>query len=207
VAAVGGGLAIPAGASAAQIALDRPCYAEQQPMNITGSGFTPGGSVHLAFADGSFAGQATADAVGNLTAAAAAPVIATTQAAATLTATDQANPGNTATVPLQVSKLKVSTSPTRARPHSKVSYTARGFTTGQTLYGHYIFGGKRRKDVRIGRLVAPCGTLKRRMSLLPLKSVRFGTWTVQFDTSKRYSKKTVPAVRGQLFIFHSLRRG
>jgi hypothetical protein len=202
MAAVSGALAAPAAASAAQIAVDRPCYAEQQPMGISGTGFTPGAPVRLTFSDGRPAGQATADGAGNLVAGAVAPKISRSQATGAVTAVDQANPANLATIPVQVSKLKVTTSPTRARPHAKVTYSARGFTTGQTLYGHYLFGGKRRKDVRIGGLTAPCGTLKRRMSLLPVKRELFGTWTVQFDTSPTYSPKTVPAVRGQLSIFH-----
>jgi hypothetical protein len=198
-------LAVPAGASAATIALDHPCYAEQQPIAVTGGGFTPGAAVKLTFADGTYAGQLTADAAGNITGTASAPVLTATELSSTVTATDQANPAVTAAAPLQISKLQVSTVPSRARPHSTVTYRARGFTPGGTLYGHYIFKNKLRKNVRVGKVTGPCGTITRRMDLLPLRRIRYGSWTVQFDLRKSYSRSAQPAVRGTLLIFRSLR--
>jgi hypothetical protein len=205
VAGAAAGLALPAEASAGQIAVDRPCYAENQPINVTGGGFTPNGAVQLTYADGSYAGQATADAAGNVTAIASAPLVAQSQAPTTLTATDAANPTNTGSVPLQVTKLRVSVQPTRARPHTRVTYRARGFTTGTTLYGHYLYKGRLRKNARVGKLATPCGTITKHMSLLPLKRIRYGVWTVQFDANPHYSRTTVPAIRGALVIYHRLR--
>jgi hypothetical protein len=51
-----------------------------------------------------------------------------------------------------------------------------------------------RRNVFIGKLKGPCRTLKLRKRVLPT-STPTGVYTVQFDTRRRYSKKTKVWVR------------
>jgi hypothetical protein len=70
---------------------------------------------------------------------------------------------------------------------------ASGFTTGRRLFAHVVRRGYRR-DVRVGRLKGPCRTLSVRRRVLP-SGLAAGVYTVQFDTKRRYSRKTKVRVR------------
>jgi hypothetical protein len=199
------GLALPASADAASLAVDRPCYPVNGPINVSGTGFTPNTQVQLSFSNGTSAGFATADAAGNFGGAIQAPSINPLEQALTLIGTDRANPANTGSAALRITRFQASTKPSRARPHKRVLYRVRGFTGGGTVYVHYVFRGKLRGTRTLGPAKPPCGVVNKRMPLLPLRKVRFGTWTLQIDTSRKYSKNTLPRLVGTLLIFRTVR--
>jgi hypothetical protein len=137
------GVAMVAGtaqAQAAAVAVDQPCYLEGQAINVTGNGFSAGGSVNLAF-DGSAAGAATADTAGNIAQPLAAPFISgnSLQHTFSLAAQDATNPALAATAPVTVTKQAASISPHRARPSRKVTFNIHGMPPGRVLYLHYVF--------------------------------------------------------------------
>ena len=70
----------------------------------------------------------------------------------------------------------------------KLRINATGFTTGKRLYAH-IVRKRFKRNVFIGKLKGPCRTLKSRKRVLPAGTPT-GVYTVQFDTRRKYSKKT-----------------
>lgn len=198
--------ALAAQASAAAIAPNQACYVNANPsvgapMTILGSGFGPGDPVNIfggtvntnttAGADGSFAA-----ATGGPTLPSFGPATGTT----TLTATDE-NTGATATTTVRAANLAVSVHPASVRRISrqKVTYTFSGFTPGKHIYAYW-----RKKKVvarlRFGRASGPCGTLREKALMFPGGHPRSSSYSVTFETSKRYSKKAFPQVTEKLSI-------
>ena len=97
-------------------------------------------------------------------------------------------------------RFGLTTKPAPRRPTSKVTYTARGFTTGKRVYIHFRFGGVTRRTVSLGIAKGPCGIASQRMRALPTKA-RYGQWTSYTDQSKRFSPKTRPAWKDSFTIF------
>ena len=106
----------------------------------------------------------------------------------TLIATDAANPANVAQAQFLGSSLAVIVKPRNGAAGRKLRISASGFTTGKRLYAHVV-RGKYRHNVSIGKLKGPCRTTKARRRVLPA-GLSTGVYTVQFDTKRRYSKKT-----------------
>ena len=86
------------------------------------------------------------------------------------------------------SSLAVIVKPRNGAAGRKLRISASGFTTGKRLYAHVV-RGKYRHNVSIGKLKGPCRTTKARRRVLPA-GLSTGVYTVQFDTKRRYSKKT-----------------
>ena len=59
--------------------------------------------------------------------------------------------------------------------------------------------GRTRRTVKLGKAAAPCGTVSRRLPLLPVKA-RAGVWTIYVDQSRRYSSNTTPQLSYSLPI-------
>jgi hypothetical protein len=186
-------LAAPAAAGAATIAAApaRPCYGAGEPIALTGSGYTPNGQVTITSdgaplgtdeveADGSFLGELT---VG----------LASGEKIKTYGAQDQSNPANSATVQLRISALTLTLRPRRGRPDRRFRIRAKGFTTGENLYAHVV-RRRSRRTVKLGRLKGDCHELSTRRRLFP-RSVARGTYRVQFDTRRKYSRKTPQRIR------------
>ena len=197
-------LAAPAVAGAAVLEPLAPCYSESEAISLRGSGFTANAPVVINV-NGLRAAAATADGAGNVVAQALAPAAAKGQDAVQVDMVDQANPANAVGAATLVTDFTVSASPRQARPSSKVTFRARGFPPGRTLYAHYLFNGKGRKTVSLGRLAGPCGTIRRKARQIPVRKIRIGLWTVQFDVAKRYSKSSRPSTRVQIQVFRTLR--
>ena len=205
-------LTTPAHAATLQVP---PCvvdYGVSDVLNlaIAGFGFTPGAVVGI---ESTTAGNpeprtvtgTNADAGGNFTLK-QGPLsfnsYNTTEQSYDLVATDRANPANTATATLRQVRFGFDAKPDTGKPDRKVIYTARGFAPGQPVYAHFRFGGKTRRNVKIGTAVAPCGSASKRMRLLPTTS-RFGTWTIYVDQVKVFSPKTARtglSAKGSLVI-------
>jgi hypothetical protein len=197
----------PGAAHGATLAVDQACYLNtaegNEQVNVTGSGFAPpaGGTLSLSV-DGTFAGSGRVDAAGALTAAFPAPSVLTGKPKAktvTLSTTDP-NPANAAQVSFGIATLAVKPTPAHGNPRRFVRYSATGFKTGGRLYGHYLFGGRLRGTHDFGPLSGPCGVRRTRARLLPVRPVRDGTWTIQFDTVRTYTPNPPLGVRANLTI-------
>ncbi len=189
------------GAQAAKIAVAKPCYvnksrANRASMTVTGSGFAPGGQVQISSSDGSAKVVASAGPTGAVAATTSAPDPSFTlpgQKTVTLTATEAtvAGPAISASTPVTVAPLAVGIEPTEALPTQVVTWYFSGFEPGKPIYGHYL----RRKQValtRFGRAQGACGVLRSRALLYPGGHPRYRLYGLQFDDSRRYSKRSTP---------------
>ncbi|MEA2666694.1 MAG: hypothetical protein QOI11_3638 [Candidatus Eremiobacteraeota bacterium] len=202
--------AAPAGA--ATIATD-PCvrYVSGQPtMPIIGTGFTPNGFVSLSSitkanpTPSAFASSAVLANGGFLKTALPPAFSSPNRNVETfgLVATDNTNPAAPilATTTFSVVRFGLKTTPTPKRPTSRVTYTARGFTTGKPVYVHFRFGGITRRTVSLGVAKGVCGTASKRMRALPTKA-RYGQWTTYTNQSKKFKASTRPAWKDSFTIF------
>ncbi len=199
--------ALAARASAATIAVDKPCYvnvnpAQGAPMTVTGTGFVPGDTVDIS--GGGVLTNATVAANGEFTATTQAPVLSITGPGSlktTLTATDAGNSALAASTVVRSANLAVATKPGSVRNvrKDKVTFSFSGFTPGKRIYGFYA----RRRIVgriRFGRAAGPCGTLRQRALLFPGGRPHNDLYTVTFESTSRYAKRAFPQVSGQLRI-------
>jgi hypothetical protein len=85
-----------------------------------------------------------------------------------------------------VSAVRVGLKPNNGAPGRVMSITARGFTTGDTLWAHVIHK-KSRRHLKIGELKGACGGLETRRRLLP-RNAALGAHRVQFDTFRGYRR-------------------
>jgi hypothetical protein len=188
-------LAAPASANAAALAAvpAKDCYRTGEKITLNGSGYTPNQTVTVT-SDGKALGTDVPDAAGNFSGDLTVGV-PRGEKVKTYTATDQSNPAITASLKLRVSALTVNLKPKSGPPGRRFRIGARGFTTGKRLYAH-IVKGKFRRTVRVGRLTGPCHRITARKRLFP-STIGIGLYRVQFDTKRRYSRKTkVKIVRG-----------
>lgn len=207
LAALAGALAA-SPAQAAFLNANKLCYREgdeRDPVVFAGGPFTPGGAVNVS-RDGLPLGELRANAAGNVSGILTRPPIIdpTRERPFTLVATDATNPALTGTLTRLVSQLDVNVRPTGGRPAIRRRIAARGFTGGTNLYAHVVRGRKRR-NVAIGRLAGPCGTLTARKRIFR-KDTRNGTYLVQFDSNRRYSTASHPKLVFRVRIFTVLRR-
>ena len=203
------GLAALGGASeahASTVAVNAPCYLMGGPISASGTGFTPGGAVNFAF-DGQLSSSGTADPAGNITAPLTAPLLpsGTHQHAFSLAAQDQTNPALAATTTVNVTDRIATVSPHRAKPSRKVKFGVYALNPNQPVWLHYVFHRKQRARVMLGTAHGPCGSLHARKRFIPMRHPSVGTWTFQFDNSKRYSKSTQPQIRGPVTIFRTFK--
>jgi hypothetical protein len=205
VAAVLAGTAAAASASAATVSVTGACYLDSQMIPITGSGFTPGAAVSYAF-DGVASATGTADAGGNVSQQVAAPVLPpdTFEHVFNMTVTDQSNLSNVGTAPVRISQLTAKLTPSQARPTSRIRFAVHGMPPGQLVYLHYVYRGRARATVTLGRPSAPCGVLTVKRRFFPMRRPAVGTWIFQFDNRKRYSAGSRPAIVGKIPVFHRL---
>lgn len=190
-------LAGPASAAAAPaLELDRPCYAQFTTIGMTGSGFTPGGSVEITgtYPDGELAGrfELTASQAGTITSIDDTPEIQDARSALTISARDVAS-SQSATIDARLSSFGAyyrpwnTDGPARGRPGRVRQLEADGFIAGpRVLYAHYRLRGKVVKTLRLGRLTGPCGSLRVRFREFDFKGVRPGTYRVRFSQSRSW---------------------
>lgn len=216
-AAIAGATGLTAQAGAATISTTIPCVANlgfggALTLPLAGTGFTPNGSVTIRSSSPSAPTVkdltvVRADGAGNVANTRIDPPVlrspSTVQQAFSLIATDNANPAIRAVTTFRQVRFGFDANPSTGRPTRTVRYTARGFLPGKPIYAHFRFGGITRRDVKLGVASSPCGTVVRRMHLLPTKT-RFGTWTIYMDQVATYSKKTVLQAKGTLSIQRTL---
>jgi hypothetical protein len=86
-----------------------------------------------------------------------------------------------------------------ARPDRRWTFRGVGFFAVEPAFAmrpvfmHWVFKGRARKSVRVGRAKPPCGSFTKRFARWPLKVVRRGTWIVALQTKRRYSPRSFGA--------------
>jgi hypothetical protein len=190
------------GASAATITATLPCVPNlgiggAKTLPLAGTGFTPNATVAIRTATASDPAPRAlttlkADGAGNVRGLVDPPALhapGTVDQSFTLAALDTVNAANTATTKFRAVRFGFDASPSTGRPTRRVTYTARGYRPGKPVYAHFRFGGKTRRNVRLGIATSPCGIVSKKLRLLPTKT-RFGTWTIYMDQAPRYNKNT-----------------
>ncbi|TML09353.1 MAG: hypothetical protein E6G41_00235 [Actinobacteria bacterium] len=184
----------PASASATDVAVDQPCYAQGRAMEVSGSGYTPNSIATLTV--GGTTTSADTDATGAFTTSLSAPMTALELPGAvqfTLAAHDVDSGADTSTT-INVARVGVDALPRTAKPHARITWYLAGFPSQKAIYGHWRFGGKTRANHRMGFPSGPCGVLTAKARQIEAKRIRFGTWTVQFDHNRVYDKHAQPSV-------------
>lgn len=184
-------LAAPAASSAATLSVSpmKACYRSGESFTMSGTGFTPSAPVNVAANNATLNGSPlNADAAGSI-ASSLTLGQAKGQQRKTLVATDATNPALTASVPLLVSAVSVGVKPNNGAAGRLVRVSARGFTTGKTLYAHISKKGKSTANFKITKLKGDCrkGSAKKKLFASNTPS---GTYKVQFDTKRKRSSKT-----------------
>ncbi len=193
-------VATTASAQTFTIAPVKPCYINGDAVNGTGAAFTPMGSVDI-LADGTSLGQVTADAAGGFLTPAITLGRMPGVKSHTLTATDLTNPALTATTTFKGTTNKVSVKPAHGTAGTPRRIKGSGFTAGPKVYMH-VRRKSYKSDSRIAKTNGACGNFQVRKTIVPA-SAGDGVYKVQFDSKRRYSKKTRPRVLGTLTLSHS----
>ena len=180
-------LAAPSAASAASLTVSpqKRCYSSGESVHLLGTGFSPLGSATVT-RDGAPLGALSTDATGAFNGVLTLAQVSG-QRTKTYTATDSDDSGLTASAQITVSAVRVGLKPAQGTPGRILTITARGFSTGPTLWAHVIHG-KSKRNIKIGSLKGACGGLKTRKRLLP-RDAALGVHKLQFDTFRRYSPK------------------
>lgn len=180
-------LAAPSAAAAPSLTVSpqKPCYSSGESVNLLGAGFSPLDTANIT-RDGAQLGALNTDANGAFNGVLTLAQNSGRQTK-TYTATDGTNSTLTASAQITVSSVRVGLKPAQGAPGRIMTITARGFTTGQTLWAH-VTRGKSKRTLKIGGLTGACGGLKTRRRLLP-RDAALGVHTVQFDTFRRYNAR------------------
>jgi hypothetical protein len=180
-------LAAPAGASAASLNVtpEKRCFSHGESVNLIGSGFTPSTSASIT-RDGALLGSLPTDAFGAFNGVLTLAQNSGRQTK-TYTATDGATDTLTASDQITVSSVRVGLRPSNGAPGRIMRITARGFTTGKTLWAHVV-KGRSKRHLKLGRLKGACGNLETRRRLLR-PNASLGVHTIQFDTFRRYNPR------------------
>jgi hypothetical protein len=207
-----GALVVPAvaaaQASAATLAVAAPCYvnvnsAKGSPIDITGTGYTPGDSITVQGT--AVFGTTTAGPDGSINLVTTGPILpfpGPGTGTTTLTAQDQTTgAANLAQTAVTVANFSVDTQPSVAKPSRKVTWRFSGFLPGHSIYIHYLHKGKVLNRMAFGKAKGPCGTLKARDKFYPGGHPHFSTYQVVFDQVKRYTKRARPRISTNLRFF------
>jgi hypothetical protein len=192
---------LPGSASAADVAVDQPCYVEGGPITATGSGYTPSSTATLSL-DGTMSTAGT-DVDGAFSTTLTAPLTALKHKGArqfSLTASDAS--GATASTTINVAAVGIDAIPSRSRPHKRITWIVVGYPSTKVMYGHWRFGGRTRANHRMSVPKGPCGVMRARARQIEAKRIRFGVWTVQFDFNRRYDKHASPRIRVPVRVVH-----
>jgi hypothetical protein len=179
------------------------CYRNAEHVTLTGTGFTPNGSVTVTRDGRAFPLKPLTDPMGSFPADLKLAQ-ATGQSSRTYTATDNADPQVTASMRLTVTAVDVKVRPDNGTPGRVLRIGARGFTEGRTLYAHVVRRGRLLRTLRIGRLRGSCGKLVARKRLLARRT-RLGDYRVQFDSRRAYRSRTDPKFTFSVVVSNTAR--
>jgi hypothetical protein len=196
-AALGLALAAPAAAPAASLKTDFPCYIEQTPMRVLGSGYSPDTKITVS-APQVFATTKT-NGEGAFSTTVKAPIFPTVRpgsARYTIKAVETENTDVAAVVSYRVANFAFETAKSSGSPKTKRRWSFSGFSPGDPIYGHFRYKNRTRGTIRFGTAKGPCGELTARAPGIGVTGhVAAGNWVVQVDQRKRYSRTTKPALR------------
>ena len=194
----------PAAALAAEVDLDRGCYAKGDVITQTGTGFTPATQVQERLSFSSLGGDPlgsllapaiTADATGGFVRRIGAPGLRRDKhrrERATSTFTDQTTLGEPATARWTLTGwgIEVTGWPGgEARPGRRMRVDTWGWTTnGSKLFAHYFRGGEKVETVKVGRLRGPCRNLDKRVRQFGFDGVKAGSWKVLFSATRNLDR-------------------
>jgi hypothetical protein len=206
--------ALPAAAAATPtLHADRACYTEQQPIVLTGAGYTPSGPIRFL---GTFAGDAgnanavplgspiAADAAGALSFRLPAPALTSDRdirETLTISANDQTKQAvqpplppaeAAASVQVTLSQWAVGVrawSGGRGDPKASSDFIGVGWEPFRRIWAHYFLANKRVRSIRIGAVSGPCGDLAKRIRQFPFRPVRPGEWSVYFSPSQFFDRR------------------
>jgi hypothetical protein len=204
VAALAAAAAPAAAAAQPTLAVDRPCYSTGDVIAVSGTGYTPSGTVSLSFAGAGVShNELQADAAGDVRASFdvgeqdVEGLLARdeSQREVLLAAVDQpptadpAKPPAGATAFFLLSRFGFwwNQDDDAFRPQRRLAVDVVGFAghAGRTLYLHYVRGGRRVATAALGPLRGPCGTLRRTLArAFPMRRVRAGPWRLAFSLSR-----------------------
>jgi len=179
-------------AHAASLEASQACYPNGKKVSLSGAGFAPEDPVTFKVNGRKIGGSAITDADGSFRANYPPPT-AETEDRLVIRATDSV--GTTAKTVVFVTVRRGF----RANPDTTTNvrtwravFKLFGFGAGRKAFVHYIDpDGKHRKTIKLGRLKGPCGRLKtERRRVLPFRNPDTGRWKLQFDTRRRFSRKT-----------------
>jgi hypothetical protein len=176
--------AVPAGAGAATITTDRACYRPGATASATFSGFTAGAEPFDLRVNDDVAAEVRIDGAGAAKATFRVPRGAPPQP---VTLRVQDSLAILAETTVRVNVPIVEMSPTRAKPTTKVTYSASGFDTEGPVYLHVVRRGRALRTVALGTPERPCDEVLARVAHVPLRGrPAKGTYRLQFDTSAAY---------------------
>jgi hypothetical protein len=180
----------------------KPCYLSGEQVSLAFAGFTPNGAVSVMLDGTAIPGSATMDPAGSAVAPFRFGTMPGVKSHA-LTAIDGTNPALTASLSFMGTTNRVNVRPRRARAGARFRLRGSGFLAGACVYMH-VRGLGYKADRRIARTSGPCGTFTSRERIVPA-SARSGRYRVQFDASRRYSKRTTPKVVGTMTVTRRIR--
>ena len=194
-------LATPGSADAATagIAPTKACYRSGESVLLAGGGYTPNSFVRVT-SSGRRIGTLDTSAQG-IFAGLLRLHLGSGERVKRYAAVDAVNPALTASRSVRVSAVAVSVRPRSGRPGRRLRIRARGFTTGRRLYAHVV-RRRYRRNVRVGRLRHACHRLRGRRRVFSSRT-RPGVYRVQFDTRRRYSRRTKVRIRFRVRVFRT----
>jgi hypothetical protein len=196
--------AAPSTASAASppAALDTsyPCYSSGESVLLSGSGFTPQGTVTLS-AGGQQLTTIDADLDGGFTVRVQAPDALFGTVHLRFVATDRTTPALSDGATVRIADTDVVVTPEIAGPSDLRRIRGWGFFGADAVYAHVKrHGAARARNIRLGSPRGACGTLNTQRRLFP-HDPRPGAYTLQFDTLRRYYPHLDSSVSYSLGVF------
>jgi hypothetical protein len=182
-------------APAPTVTTDQPCYLQGGDVDFAGIGFPARARYRVTLA-GRQVAAGTVTQFGAVGDSFRAPALATGVGERAFALAVAAG-GHSASTQVYISRFSARFQPTTGDPNTLlVRFHLFGFGRARTLYLHYLGRrGRLRTTVKLGATRGACGRLETaRRRLFPFRPGT-GTWRLQFDSSRRYSRKAVPRIR------------
>jgi hypothetical protein len=167
-------------ASTVSITPLKPCYITGESDTLSGTGYTPNGSIGIAV-DGTEVFPLVADAAGNFTTSLQFGAMKAVKTH-TMTATDKTNPALTGSVSFTGTIHQVIVKPANGPAGKKRKLRGYGFINGPKAYMH-VRGHGVHSNVSLGRPQGVCGVFETRKRIVSSHAAS-GKYRVQFDANK-----------------------
>ena len=174
--------------------LDFGCYRSGQQGTAMVTDFDPNSDVDV-LVSGASIGKSQTDDQGDFSVDFQAPRLRNGAKRLRARVTAQDPQGLIAEDVFDIVPLTLSMKPAAPAWNRKVTFAMSGFVERSSLYEHITRNGKLVTTKVFGTPRAPCGSLTRVATALPLKKPAPGTYGLQFDFDAGYSKSASPAVR------------